>query len=187
MSAIETELLAAWERERRSRAVIGELRQLLGAETRNCGSGLLEKGLLSADRARPLPDPSVPLALSATWGVRSTGRGAARRRDVLPRRVVGVLPASPDAAGVRIHPRRLRYPRAPITAPPHGKARLSRPSEGCFQYGIETITFEGTNVRVSDPERTLLDALDYPKTFGDCGPPSRSLRRLSIESIADVS
>jgi predicted transcriptional regulator of viral defense system len=36
-----------------------------------------------------------------------------------------------------------------------------------FVFGIDTITVEGTDVRVSDAERTILDALDYPRTFGD--------------------
>jgi predicted transcriptional regulator of viral defense system len=35
-----------------------------------------------------------------------------------------------------------------------------------FGYGIETHSLEGADVRVSDAERTVLDSLDYPKTFG---------------------
>lgn len=33
-------------------------------------------------------------------------------------------------------------------------------------YGIESIAIEGTPVRVSDAERTVLDALNYPSAFG---------------------
>lgn len=33
--------------------------------------------------------------------------------------------------------------------------------------GIESISMEDTDLQVSDAERTVLDALDYPRTFGD--------------------
>ena len=39
-------------------------------------------------------------------------------------------------------------------------------SPNAFTYGIDIIPIEDVPVRVSDAARTLLDALDYPKTFG---------------------
>lgn len=63
-----------------------------------------------------------------------------------------------DAYVTREHrPRRLRTARLVFHVLP----------TAAFEYGIETITVEGTDVHVSDAERTILDALDYPKTFGD--------------------
>jgi len=35
-----------------------------------------------------------------------------------------------------------------------------------FAYGTRTIAIEGVNVNIGDPERTLLDALDYPDLIG---------------------
>jgi predicted transcriptional regulator of viral defense system len=63
-----------------------------------------------------------------------------------------------DAYVTREHrPRRLRTARLVFHVLPRA----------AFEHGIETVTVEGTDVRVSDSERTILDALDYPKTFGD--------------------
>ena len=35
-----------------------------------------------------------------------------------------------------------------------------------LQFGLTSVKLEGVSVTVSDPERTLLDALDYPALFG---------------------
>jgi predicted transcriptional regulator of viral defense system len=47
---------------------------------------------------------------------------------------------------------------------------------GKLDYGIADISIEGTKVRVSDLERTLLDALDYPLLLGSV---SAALRNVS--------
>jgi predicted transcriptional regulator of viral defense system len=168
LSGPETGLLAAWERERRSRVTIGELRQLLGSETRSVVSSLLEKGLLeriapglflvhpfrSLSRPRAVSAPVVAAALLSDepyylggWWAFSVHR--------LSQQVYGSIL---DAYAIREHrPRRLRTARLVFHVLPRA----------AFEYGIETITVEGTDVRVSDAERTILDALDYPKTFGD--------------------
>ena len=168
LSSPETGLLAAWERERRSRVTIGELRQLLGSETRSVVSSLLEKGLLeriapglflihpfrSLSRPRAVSAPVVAAALLSDepyylggWWAFSVHR--------LSQQVYGSIL---DAYVTREHrPRRLRTARLVFHVLP----------TAAFEYGIETITVEGTDVCVSDPERTILDALDYPKTFGD--------------------
>ena len=168
LSSPETGLLAAWERERRSRVTIGELRQLLGSETRSVVSSLLEKGLLeriapglflvhpfrSLSRPRAVSAPVVAAALLADepyflggWWAFSVHR--------LTQQVYGSIL---DAYAIREHrPRRLRTASLVFHVLP----------KAAFEYGIETIAVEGTDVRVSDAERTILDALDHPKTFGD--------------------
>lgn len=168
LSSPETALLAVWEHERRSRVTIGELRQLLGSETRSVVSSLLEKGLLeriapglflihpfrSLARPRAVSAPVVAAALLADepyylggWWAFSVHR--------LTQQVYGSIL---DAYVTREHrPRRLRTARLVFHVLP----------TTAFEYGIETITVEGTDVCVSDAERTILDALDYPKTFGD--------------------
>jgi predicted transcriptional regulator of viral defense system len=167
LSGPETGLLATWERERRSRVTIRELRQLLGSETRSVVSSLLEKGLLeriapglflihpfrSLSRPRAVSAPVVAAALLADepyylggWWAFSVHR--------LSQQVYGSIL---DAYAIREHrPRRLRTARLVFHVLPRA----------AFEYGIETITVEGTDVCVSDAERTILDALDYPKTFG---------------------
>jgi predicted transcriptional regulator of viral defense system len=168
LSSLETGLLSAWERERRSRVTIGELRQLLGPETRNVVTGLVEKSLLeriapglflihpfrSLSRPRAVSAPVVAAALLADepyylggWWAFSLHR--------LTQQVYGSIV---DAYATRERrPRRLRTAKLVFHVLPRA----------AFEYGIETIVLEGMDVRVSDAERTILDALDYPKTFGD--------------------
>jgi predicted transcriptional regulator of viral defense system len=168
LSSLETGLLAAWERERRSHVTIGELRQLLGSETRNVVTGLVEKSLLeriapglflihpfrSLSRPRAVSAPVVATALLADepyylggWWAFSLHR--------LTQQVYGSIV---DAYVTRERrPRRLRTAELAFHVIP----------KAAFEYGIETIIYEGTDVRVSDAERTILDALDYPKTCGD--------------------
>jgi hypothetical protein len=122
MSAIETGLLAVWERERRSRVTIGELRQLLGAETRNVVTGLVEKSLLeriapglflihpfhSLSQPRAVSAPVVAAALLSDEPYYLGGRWAFSVHR-LTQQVYGSIV---DADAIREHrPRRLRTAR----------------------------------------------------------------------------
>lgn len=168
LSSLETGLLAAWERERKSRVTLGELRQILGPDTRVAVNGLVQKGLLeriapglflihpfrSLSRPRAVSSAVVAAALLADepyylggWWAFSLHR--------LTQQMYGALL---DAYVTRERrPRRLRSATLIFHVLP----------QTAFTYGIATIALEGTDVCVSDAERTLLDALDYPRTFGD--------------------
>lgn len=160
-------LLATWERERKNRVTLGELRKLLGADSRKLITGLVQKGLLeriapglyvvhpfrSLGRPRVVSPQVVAAALLADepyylggWWAFSLHR--------LTQQVYGSIL---DAYVTRERrPRRLRTAKLVFHVLPNG----------AFEYGIETAMIEGTSVCVSDAERTVLDALDYPKTFG---------------------
>jgi predicted transcriptional regulator of viral defense system len=168
LSSFESGLLAAWERERRSRVTIGELRQLLGPETRNVVAGLVEKSLLeriapglflihpfrSLSRPRAVSAPVVAAALLADEPYYLGGWWGFSFHRLTQQLYGSIL----DAYVTREHrPRRLHTARLVFHVLP----------KDALEYGIQNIGMEGTDVHVSDAERTLLDALDYPKTFGD--------------------
>jgi predicted transcriptional regulator of viral defense system len=50
--------------------------------------------------------------------------------------------------------------------------------EDNFGYGIQSVNIEGASVRLSDLERTLLDALDYPSLLGSIAD--------AVQRVADV-
>lgn len=168
LTSLETELVAAWERERRVWITLSELRERLGDATRATVQGLIQKGLLeriapgrylihpfrSLGRQRAVSSAVTAAALLADepyylggWWAFSFHR--------LTQQVYGSLL---DAYVTRQRrPRLLHAVRLVFHVLP----------PAAFEYGIEMATIEAMSVRVSDPERTLLDALDYPKTFGD--------------------
>ena len=168
LSSLETGLLASWERERKRRVTAGELRQILGSKTRATVTGLVQKGLLeriapSLYLIHPFRSLSRPQAVSSQV-IASTlladepyylGGWWAFTLHRLTQQLYGSIL---DAYVTRERrPRRLRTARLVFHVLP----------ETAFAYGISTVAIEGADVRVSDAERTILDALDYPKTFGD--------------------
>lgn len=50
-----------------------------------------------------------------------------------------------------------------------GRVRFHALPKDAFGYGVTAVDIEGIAVRVSDPERTMLDALDHPRIFGGIG------------------
>lgn len=168
LSSHEAGLLSAWERQRRSRVTIGELREILGPEARATVTGLVRKGLLeriapglylvhpfrSLARTRAVSSAVVAAALLADTPYYFGGWWAFSLHRLTQQMYGSLLDAyvTRERRPRRLGSARLVFHVLPLTA---------------FDYGIETIAVEGTDVRVSDAERTVLDALDYPKTFGD--------------------
>jgi predicted transcriptional regulator of viral defense system len=52
-----------------------------------------------------------------------------------------------------------------------------------FDYGLATATVEGVQVQLSDPERTLLDLLDFPSVAGSSDD-ALSLVRLALPKVS---
>lgn len=168
LSGLETGLLASWERGRKRRVTTGELRQILGSKARVTVTGLVQKGLL--ERIAPGLYLIHPFrSLSRPQSVSSQVVASALLADepyylggwwafTLHRLTQQVYGSILDAYVTRERrPRRLGTARLVFHVLP----------QTAFAYGISTVAFEGTDVRVSDAERTILDAMDYPKTFGD--------------------
>src|SRR5215211_5905602 len=168
LSSIEAGLLASWERARKSRVTTSELHQILGPDTRATVNSLVQKRLLeriapglylihpfrSLSRPRAVSPQVIASALLADEPYYLGGWWAFTHHR-LTQQVYGAILDAYISRERR--PRRLRTARLVFHV-------LSR---SAFDYGISTVVIEGTDVRVSDAARTVVDALDYPKTFGN--------------------
>jgi predicted transcriptional regulator of viral defense system len=168
LSAREVTLLARWERDRLQAVTLAELAREFGIErARYIARSLVRKQVLQRlqrgsflirpMRALSRPSTRSTAALTATllrnepyylgglWAV-STHRLSEQRYasicDAFVRR--------------RLAARRLGP----------GRVRFHQRSLAKLEYGVEQLRIEDTEVRVSDLERTVLDALDHPRLFG---------------------
>jgi predicted transcriptional regulator of viral defense system len=171
LSSLETRLLATWERERRSRVTIDDLRQILGPDMRSVVDGLVQKGLLeriapglylihplrSLSRPRSVSAAIVAAALLAGEPYYLGGWWAFSLHRLSQQMYASLLDAyvTRERRHRQLKGARLVFHVLPPTA---------------FGYGIATVTLEGAAVNASNAERTVLDALDYPKTFGGVRP-----------------
>jgi predicted transcriptional regulator of viral defense system len=168
LSSLETRLLATWERERRSRVTVDDLRQILGPDMRSVVDGLVQKSLLeriapglylihplrSLSRPRSVSAAVVAAALLVGEPYYLGGWWAFSLHRLSQQMYASLLDAyvTRERRHRQIKGAKLIFHVLPPTA---------------FAYGIATVMLEGTAVNASDAERTVLDALDYPKTFGN--------------------
>lgn len=167
LSRREVQLLSEWERARRSLITIQDIRDRVGAQSaRNVTSGLVRKGGLQRVRPgvylvrpfRTIGRPSAPstaVALEALLHDQPHylgGLWALSFHRLTEQRYDSILDAfvTRRLAARRIGAARVRFHVLEPTA---------------FEYGIVDSMIEGVAVRVSDPERTVLDALDRPRVF----------------------
>lgn len=161
-------LLAGWERERRVSVTLDDIRRDVGAAVaRDVASRLVAKRALERVGAgrylvRPLRTLSRPTAASAPVQAAVLlqgepyylgGHWALTFHRLTDQQYVSVL----DAFVARRHPsRRL------------GGARLAFHRVSSKRLGYATIVtdLEGMSVQLSDPERTLIDLLDFPALAG---------------------
>lgn len=161
-------LLSVWERERKGRVTLDELRQALGPSTaRSIIAGLVRKGLLeriapgvylihafrSLARPHRISSAVAAAALLADEPYYLGGWWALSQHRLSQQVYASLLDAytTRERRSRTLGPARVAFHVLPASA---------------FSYGIEPVTLEGAEVRVSDVERTVLDALDYPRAFG---------------------
>ena len=167
----EVRLLAEWERERRSSVSLTEIEDRVGtAAAKYVARELVRKGALRRIRrgsylVRPLrtllwpSEPSTAVAAAALLQSEPYylgGLWAVSFHHLSTQRYANVVDAFVTH---RLAPR----PLGP------GKVRFHTVSTRLLDYGVTSAEIEGLTVRVSDPERTLLDALDRPRLFGGLG------------------
>lgn len=180
LSAREASLLAELERDRRIRVTLEEIRGRVGRAAPDVVKGLIRKGALQrvgtgiylAVPMRRLAKPSTyssqvmvasllegePYYLGGLWALthhRLTAQQFASRIDVFTHR--------------RRVPRQLGSARVVFHVLPDAQ----------WVHGVVAVSLEGVRVYVSDPERTVLDALDHPRWLG-------GLRR-ALELLVDVA
>ncbi|MFN0061254.1 MAG: type IV toxin-antitoxin system AbiEi family antitoxin [Myxococcaceae bacterium] len=172
LSKRETLLLADWERARRSRVALGEIVSSVGTRAApDVVRGLVRKRVLERIGRgvyviRPLRALSRPNVFSSSSLVASLLEGK-------PYYLGGLWALSLHGLTTQVHGAILDvYVPRPLKPRELGNARVRfhklRPD--AFTYGLTETTVEGRPTRVSDPERTLLDALDYPQPLGGMRP-----------------
>ncbi len=179
LSRREVSLLAEWERERRVILTLDDIRKAVGSDAvHDAASRLVRKRALERIGrgkylVRPLRTMNRPTAPSAPVLAATLlqgepyylgGRWALTFHRLTEQQYVSTL----DAFVARRHQaRRL------------GAARLAfhRVAAPRLGRGVATVTIEGVSVQLSDPERTLLDLLDYPSIAGSS---DEGLRLVSV-------
>ena len=180
LSRREVGLLAGWERERRASVTLEDLRALVGISVaRDVASRLVaKKALERIGRGRYLVRPLRMLSRPATPSdvVRAAvllkgeayylgGLWALTFHRLTSQQYVSVLDTF---VARRRQSRRL------------GSARLvfHRVKAARLHYGSTTTELEGVPVRVSDPEMTLIDLLDFPALAGNASEALRTVKAL---------
>jgi predicted transcriptional regulator of viral defense system len=161
--------LANWERERRVSVTIDDIRRRVGSgPAKDVARFLVKKGVLRRVSrgiyiVQPLRSLLRPTTVSSAVTVAILlqarpyylgGLWAFTFHRLTSQQYVSAL----DAFVARRMPNR-RLGAARVTF------HVVRP--GRLKYGIANASIDGMSVNVSDPERTLLDALDYPRAVGN--------------------
>lgn len=172
-------LLAGWERERRVSVTIEDIRKTVGASVaRDVASRLVAKRALERVGrgrylVRPLRSQSRPTTASAALQAAVLlqrepyylgGLWALTFHRLTEQQYISVLDVFVD----RRHPSRQL-----------GGARLvfHRVNAERLDYGRVVTDIEGMSVRLSDPERTLIDLLDFPALAGGGGDALRVVKQ----------
>jgi predicted transcriptional regulator of viral defense system len=179
LSKREVALLAGWERERRVSVTLDDIRSAVGTPiARDVASRLVAKKVLQRIGrgrylVRPLRTMSRPTAPSAAVQAAVLLQGepyylgglwALTFHRLTEQQYVSVL----DAFVSRRH-RSRRLGGARLVFHPTGSERLG--------YGNVASDLEGMSVQLSDPERTLIDLLDFPAMAGGGGEALRVVQR----------
>lgn len=179
LSRREVTLLAGWERERRVSVTLDDIRRIVGvAVARDVASRLVaKKALERVGRGRylvrPLRTQSRPTAASAAVQAAVLLQGqsyylgglwALTFHRLSEQQYLSVLDAFVDR----------RRPGRQL-----GGAQLvfHRVSSERLVYGSVAAELEGMSVRISDPERTLIDLLDFPALAGGSGEALRMVKQ----------
>jgi predicted transcriptional regulator of viral defense system len=189
LSRREVELLATWERARKRAVTLQDIRRALGeAAAKKVAHSLVRKhalervarGVYLVRPFRTLLRPSTSSSavlisvllhgeshyLGGLWALTWHGLTEQQHASII------------DAFVTRRHK----------TVPPSlAKVRFHLVSPAAVESGIQTVEIEQVKVQVSDPERTLLDLLDYPRLAGSISQAlklvERSLDRVDAEKL----
>jgi len=168
LSRREVHLLAGWERARRTFVTIDDIRNEVGSDAaKDVARALVHKQALERVRrgvylVRPFRALGRPSSRSTSVMIAAIlagdlyylgGLWALSFHRLTEQKFLTVIDAF---VRHRLQPRLLGPGRVRFHVLPSDK----------LAYGAMSVQLEGAGVRVSDPERTVLDALDYPRLFG---------------------
>jgi predicted transcriptional regulator of viral defense system len=168
LSKRERALLSDWERARKKSVSLNEIGRAVGEPVaRMVASTLVRKGVLDRIRpglyaVRPFRAMARPWALPSLVAVELLLAGERHYIGGLAAFTVHRLTQQQYASVVDAFTTSFRRPRRLGEA----EIRFHRRKPSLFGRGLTTIDIDGTQVVVSDPERTVLDALEEPHIVG---------------------
>ena len=168
LSKCERALLADWERARKTSVSLVEIGQAVGEPVaRVVASTLVRKGVLDRIRPglfaiRPFRAVARPWALPSLVAVEILLAGEPHYVGGLAAFTLHRLTQQQYASLVDVFITSFRRPRRLGAA----EIRFHRRKPSMFESGLTQIEISGTQVVVSDPERTVLDALEEPHVVG---------------------
>ncbi len=169
LSTREATLLSEWERRKKTTLRLDELRNLLGhpATAKAVVNGLLRKKMLR--RLGPGIYAIRPFRTLGRQGSISAAAAAEVLLSTEPHYFGGLWAFSINHLTEQVYGSVLdAFVTRPHIARQLENARIAFHviPDLHLDYGVTTVTIEDVAVRVSDPERTVLDALDYPSSVG---------------------
>jgi predicted transcriptional regulator of viral defense system len=168
LSKRERALLADWERARKTSVSLGEIGHAVGEPVaRVVASTLVRKGVLDRIRPglfaiRPFRAVARPWALPSLVAVEILLAGEPHYVGGLVAFTLHRLTQQQYASIVDVFIASFRRPRRLGEA----EIRFHRRKPSMFESGLTQIEIGGTQVVVSDPQRTVLDALEEPHVVG---------------------
>lgn len=178
LSQRELSLWLEWDRTDVRVVQVSDLKTRLGQRAYSTASRLVKKGVLEplgagAYAVRPLRFVGRPWTQSALVTVEAL-------LSDTPHYVGGLSAVTAHRLSEQLYASRVDV-FVPVSLRPRrlGNARVEfhRVPLKAFQLGLTSVRFEGAEVTVSDPERTLLDALDYPALVGGLHEAENLVRR----------
>jgi len=168
LSKRERALLSEWERGRKTSVSLAEIAREVGESvSRMVASTLVRKGVLDRIRPglyaiRPFRAVARPWALPSLVAVELLLAGKPHYVGGLAAFTLHRLTQQQHASVVDAFVTSFRRPRRLGNA----TVRFHRRKAAVFASGLTRIEIGGTSVAVSDPERTVLDALEGPAIVG---------------------
>jgi predicted transcriptional regulator of viral defense system len=160
-------MLAEMSRRRQDRLSVVEARHLVGTPALKVVSSMARKGLLDRVRrgvyvVRPLRAIARPWSLTALVAVEQAMAGEPHYIGGLAAFTLHRLTEQTHATVIDVY---LAAHRRTATIA-NARVRFHKIAKADLLLGLQTVAIEQVPVSVSDPERTLLDALDRPAAVG---------------------
>lgn len=167
LSPSELALLSELDRRQRTRITTGEAKDLIGGAAAKVVASMARKGVL--DRVgrgvyviRPLRAVGRPWSVSAYTTVAQALSGKQYYIGGLAALTVHRLTDQMHASVVDVFLAERRTPQIIANA----RVRFHSVPDAELEVGLASVIVEQVPVWMSDPERTLVDALNYPYAFG---------------------
>jgi predicted transcriptional regulator of viral defense system len=167
LTSTELALLSALDRQRTTRVTVAQAKDLVGPGAGDLLASLARKRVL--DRigrgvylARPLRAIGRPWSISALAAVELTLRDEPHYIGGLAALTIHRLSDQLNSSLVDVFVVRRRRKRTVANA----NVRFHSIRDSEIGIGVSTVAIERVNVRVSNPEKTVLDALNHSSAFG---------------------